>query len=652
MYKFITGLLVVTVLTPFISYAALTDSQMQTVLSLLSSYSVDQSTMQDVQRSLSGTVLGATTACPILTTTLQRGMKDVTTNGQVTELQKFLAAYYGLSELDTVTGYFGVVTQRTVGRFQTEQGLSPVGIVGPQTRAKIAAVCSGGSTTTTILPKPGPICPAIAYTPIECATGSLSVRYDANGCQNGWICTTTATTTASTLSVSLDASSPGFQLVPGGATNIIVGTYKVRATGEAIQLQKLSLKLTAGISSDLNKVTLWDGSTKVGEAFFIGGATTATSVFTQSVLVPQNTDKVITVKADFSLIGTGEPVSVSGHLVQIDYQNGQGLGMTSGLPIFSVGSTAVAGVRVLKSFPATVTNLSSSLTAGGLVDGRLMRFSITADTSGPIGLTQLFVNVAPTGAQVSNVNIYGYEDSGFSTPISGVTSSGALRSTDECPTGCTSNNTANIGITTSGGTPTAIQIPAGATRYFEVRGSVTGIQTGALVTSRLVGDGVFSGPASATSFVGKDAHFIWSSIWLGIALDAFAKSRKVARKQFVKNTQQLPGSARILTEMHNGILALESQIEALSSHYVACKARQDQKALRQIDFAISVNALKLNASNTAKTICLQALEVCGLAGYKNDDELSVARNIRDVLSANIMVSNERLIEVNAARLLV
>jgi len=30
----------------------------------------------------------------------------------------------------------------------------------------------------------------------------------------------------------------------------------------------------------------------------------------------------------------------------------------------------------------------------------------------------------------------------------------------------------------------------------------------------------------------------------------------------------------------------------------------------------------------------------------------VAKNIRDVLSAAVMVSNERLIEVNAARLLV
>jgi acyl-CoA dehydrogenase len=156
----------------------------------------------------------------------------------------------------------------------------------------------------------------------------------------------------------------------------------------------------------------------------------------------------------------------------------------------------------------------------------------------------------------------------------------------------------------------------------------------------------------ATQSMIPDAHFIWSSIWLGIALDAFAKAKKVARKHFISNTDKIPGSARILSDMHNNILALDSQIDSLSAFYVACKEKKDHKALRHIDFALAVNALKLNASNTAKTICLQALEVCGLAGYKNDDELSVARNIRDVLSASVMVSNERLIEVNAARILV
>lgn len=156
----------------------------------------------------------------------------------------------------------------------------------------------------------------------------------------------------------------------------------------------------------------------------------------------------------------------------------------------------------------------------------------------------------------------------------------------------------------------------------------------------------------ATQSMIPDAHIIWSNIWLGIALDAFTKAKKVVRKNALKNEGQLSGAARTLNDMHNKLLALEAQIFVLSQYYLDCKIKNDQKSLRKIDFALSVNALKLNASHSAKEICLLALEVCGIAGYKNDDELSVARNIRDVLSATVMVSNERLIEVNAARLLV
>lgn len=156
----------------------------------------------------------------------------------------------------------------------------------------------------------------------------------------------------------------------------------------------------------------------------------------------------------------------------------------------------------------------------------------------------------------------------------------------------------------------------------------------------------------ATQCMIPDAHIIWSNIWLGISLDAFSKAKKVARKNALKNESQLTGAARTLNDMHNKILALEAQINTLSNYYLMCKQQGDQKALRKTSFALAVNALKLNASNISKDVCLQALEVCGIAGYKNDDELSVARNIRDVLSATVMVSNERLIEVNAARLLV
>ncbi len=148
-----------------------------------------------------------------------------------------------------------------------------------------------------------------------------------------------------------------------------------------------------------------------------------------------------------------------------------------------------------------------------------------------------------------------------------------------------------------------------------------------------------------------DAHLIWSSIWLGIAEDAYNKAKKVSRKQFISEEGTVSGSARLQNEMQNLLLSLEAQITQLGEQYVLALKDADDKFLRSSDFAIKVNSLKMNASMMTRDVCLKALEVCGIAGYKNDDELSVSRNIRDVLSASVMVSNERLITVNAARLM-
>lgn len=98
--------------------------------------------------------------CPVLSQTLRYGMRDSGTSpvGQVSELQRFLAAYYGLDPVEAVSGYFGTITQQNVIRFQKEQGFpadASVGIAGQMTRAAITKVCGGtagapaSSTTTT-----------------------------------------------------------------------------------------------------------------------------------------------------------------------------------------------------------------------------------------------------------------------------------------------------------------------------------------------------------------------------------------------------------------------------------------------------------------------------------------------------------------------
>jgi len=96
--------------------------------------------------------------CPRLYSDLQRGDRDSNTDGQVTELQKFLTDYYDLNYEDYVTGYFGRLTQQNVIRFQTEQGLPAFGYVGPLTRAAIARVCGGsGGTTFSASPTSGAV---------------------------------------------------------------------------------------------------------------------------------------------------------------------------------------------------------------------------------------------------------------------------------------------------------------------------------------------------------------------------------------------------------------------------------------------------------------------------------------------------------------
>ena len=39
----------------------------------------------------------------------------------------------------------------------------------------------------------------------------------------------------------------------------------------------------------------------------------------------------------------------------------------------------------------------------------------------------------------------------------------------------------------------------------------------------------------------------------------------------------------------------------------------------------------------------KADRACGLTGYRNDSEFSIARHLRDVLSAPLMISNDRIL---------
>ena len=115
--------------------------------------------------------------CPVLTTSLYRGETDARTGGRITQLQQFLTNYLHLNA-GIVTGYFGPKTYQYLKQFQIQNGLSPVGLTGPLTRAAILKACAASATQsssgTTATPSD----------PTSISVGSGAVASGGNGGNN------------------------------------------------------------------------------------------------------------------------------------------------------------------------------------------------------------------------------------------------------------------------------------------------------------------------------------------------------------------------------------------------------------------------------------------------------------------------------------
>jgi len=125
------------------------------------------------------------------------------------------------------------------------------------------------------------------------------------------------------------------------------------------------------------------------------------------------------------MVGTSQP-GAQGSLIRVDFNGSdstgtQGTGVGSGNTINATGSTAVAGVRLFKSFPTLALD---TLGSTGLADGRLIRYKVTANSNGSIGISSMKFSVATTSATVTNVSLYAFTDASYSSPVSGQGTSG------------------------------------------------------------------------------------------------------------------------------------------------------------------------------------------------------------------------------------
>src|SRR3989344_5717962 len=283
--------------------------------------------------------------------------------------------------------------------------------------------------------------------------------------------------TGGTLTITLDASSPtserfGIQ----NKTDVMLGVLKIRATDEAIRLDRIALTLSSSTAStsDLTNVngkavSLWDGATKVGAAVLQGS------------------------------------------------------------------DTAGVGVRLVQTYP-TLERLSvpsNTLANGEMV---LYRFKVTADASDDLGIAKMTFRVSSTTVATTTIfKLFAFSDSGFSTnkyaqnPVhsrnvdevsedvwGNLSGSGAM-GTDEIVFYFNPISNTTPTVSSASTTVEALNIPAGASVYFELKGSLASVTIGDSIAVALLGDSTFANNTNLVNreqadVVGYSAQndFVWS----------------------------------------------------------------------------------------------------------------------------------------------
>ena len=131
--------------------SGLTEAQIQSILSVLESFSVDQATLADVTAALrggsaaSGGTAQSTTAQVATSYSFARDLHLGMSGADVKQLQQFLNGHgfavsaSGPGSDGNETAYFGQATKNALAKFQAANGITPsAGYFGPMTRAAVS----------------------------------------------------------------------------------------------------------------------------------------------------------------------------------------------------------------------------------------------------------------------------------------------------------------------------------------------------------------------------------------------------------------------------------------------------------------------------------------------------------------------------------
>ena len=145
-------------------------------------------------------------------------------------------------------------------------------------------------------------------------------------------------------------------------------------------------------------------------------------------------------------------------------------------------------------------------------------------------------------------------------------------------------------------------------------------------------------------------HLLWSGVWYGIALNAVSRAQAFVRAAARANPGSTPPGALRLAEASAELHLIKSNVLAGLERFE--DAKEDPVKLSSMAFAVAMNNVKITTSQKILTIINQAMMICGIAGYKNGTPYSLGRHLRDAHSAQLMISNDRILANTSTMLLV
>lgn len=138
------------------------------------------------------------------------------------------------------------------------------------------------------------------------------------------------------------------------------------------------------------------------------------------------------------------------------------------------------------------------------------------------------------------------------------------------------------------------------------------------------------------------SHLLWSSVWLGIAADAVSRARDYLRQQARGCRGAAPAPSPRLARAVGHMQLMQARLSiALRNYDVTFHGGSRPLPLT---FTADMNNLKTSISELCLEVVQHALMICGINGYRNGSRFSLGRHVRDLLSAPIMINNDRMLE--------